>query len=329
MKLSKKIVSLLTVTALVTSLTACGSSSEKSGSESSDKKTYKIGICQLVEHEALDAATKGFKKALTDKLGEGNVEFDEQNAQGESTNCSTICNGFVTNGVDLIMANATGALQAAVSATNEIPIVGTSVTDYGTALNIKDWNGTSGTNVTGTADLAPIDEQEDMILTIKPDVKKVGILYCSSEANSAYQAKLMEEELKKDNIEYKEYTASDSNEIQSVVTSAVDECDALYIPTDNTAASCAEAINNVALPKKTPIIAGEEGIASGCGIATLSIDYYQLGVTTGKMAAKILTGESDISTMPIEYYQNPVKKYNADICEQLGITVPSDYTAIG
>ena len=201
MKLSKKIVSLLTVTALVTSLTACGSSSEKSGSESSDKKTYKIGICQLVEHEALDAATKGFKKALTDKLGEGNVEFDEQNAQGESTNCSTICNGFVTNGVDLIMANATGALQAAVSATNEIPIVGTSVTDYGTALNIKDWNGTSGTNVTGTADLAPIDEQEDMILTIKPDVKKVGILYCSSEANSAYQAKLMEEELKKDNIE--------------------------------------------------------------------------------------------------------------------------------
>lgn len=197
MKLSKKIVSLLTVTALVTSLTACGSSNEKSGSGSSDKKTYKIGICQLVEHEALDAATKGFKKALTDKLGEGNVEFDEQNAQGESTNCSTICNGFVTNGVDLIMANATGALQAAVSATNEIPIVGTSVTDYGTALNIKDWNGTSGTNVTGTADLAPIDEQEDMILTIKPDVKKVGILYCSSEANSAYQAKLMEEELKK------------------------------------------------------------------------------------------------------------------------------------
>ena len=220
MKLSKKIVSLLTVTALVTSLTACGSSSEKSGSESSDKKTYKIGICQLVEHEALDAATKGFKKALTDKLGEGNVEFDEQNAQGESTNCSTICNGFVTNGVDLIMANATGALQAAVSATYEIPIVGTSVTDYGTALNIKDWNGTSGTNVTGTADLAPIDEQEDMILTIKPDVKKVGILYCSSEANSAYQAKLMEEELKKDNIEYKEYTASDSNEIQSVTQTA-------------------------------------------------------------------------------------------------------------
>lgn len=161
------------------------------------KKLIKSVYASFVEHEALDAATKGFKKALTDKLGEGNVEFDEQNAQGESTNCSTICNGFVTNGVDLIMANATGALQAAVSATNEIPIVGTSVTDYGTALNIKDWNGTSGTNVTGTADLAPIDEQEDMILTIKPDVKKVGILYCSSEANSAYQAKLMEEELKK------------------------------------------------------------------------------------------------------------------------------------
>ena len=181
MKLSKKIVSLFTITALVTSLTACGSSSEKSGSGSSDKKTFKIGICQLVEHEALDAATKGFKKALTDKLGEGNVEFDEQNAQGESTNCSTICNGFVTNGVDLIMANATGALQAAVSATNEIPIVGTSVTDYGTALNMKDWNGTSGTNVTGTADLAPIDEQEDMILRVAGYAKKtVVIVYAGS-----------------------------------------------------------------------------------------------------------------------------------------------------
>ena len=180
MKLSKKIVSLLTVTALAASLTACGSSNGKSGSDSSGKKTYKIGICQLVEHNALDAATKGFKKALTDKLGKDNVEFDEQNAQGESTNCSTICNGFVTNGVDLIMANATGALQAAVSATNEIPIVGTSVTDYGTALNIKDWKGTSGTNVTGTADLAPIDKQEDMILEIKPDVKKFGIIFCSS-----------------------------------------------------------------------------------------------------------------------------------------------------
>ena len=328
MKLSKKIVSLLTVTALVTSLTACGSSSEKSGSESSDKKTYKIGICQLVEHEALDAATKGFKKALTDKLGEGNVEFDEQNAQGESTNCSTICNGFVTNGVDLIMANATGALQAAVSATNEIPIVGTSVTDYGTALNIKDWNGTSGTNVTGTADLAPIDEQEDMILTIKPDVKKVGILYCSSEANSAYQAKLMEEELKKDNIEYKEYTASDSNEIQSVVTSAVDECDALYIPTDNTMASNTEIINNICLPAKVPVIAGEQGICEGCGIATLSISYYDIGYRAGEMAYDILVNGKDISTMDIESAPNVTKMYNKTICDELGITVPDGYEAI-
>ena len=262
MKLSKKIVSLLTVTALAASLTACGSSNGKSGSDSSGKKTYKIGICQLVEHNALDAATKGFKKALTDKLGKDNVEFDEQNAQGESTNCSTICNGFVTNGVDLIMANATGALQAAVSATNEIPIVGTSVTDYGTALNIKDWKGTSGTNVTGTADLAPIDKQEDMILEIKPDVKKVGILFCSSEPNSAYQAKLMEDELKKDKIEYKEYTASDSNEIQSVTQTACSEVDAIYIPTDNTMASGIETVKNVVIPAGIPVFAGEKGILS-------------------------------------------------------------------
>ena len=232
MRLTKKIVSLLTTAALVASLTACGGASNtssdasKSGSDSGSKK-YRIGICQLVEHEALDAATKGFKEAVTKELGADNVEFDEQNAQGESTNCSTICNGFVTDNVDLIMANATGALQAAVSSTSDIPIVGTSVTDYGTALNMKDWTGKTGTNVTGTSDLAPIDQQEKMILEVLPNVKTVGIAYCSSEPNSSYQADKMKEALDKDGVKYKEYTAADSNEIQYVITTACNECDAL------------------------------------------------------------------------------------------------------
>lgn len=325
MRLTKKILALLTVTALTASLTACGSSSDKSGSENSSKKTYKIGICQLMEHEALDAATKGFKKALTDKLGEDGVEFDEQNAQGESTNCSTICNGFVTNGVDLILANATGSLQAAVSATNEIPIVGTSVTDYGTALNIKDWKGTSGTNVTGTSDLAPIDQQEDMILELKPDVKKVGILFCSSEPNSAYQAKLMEEELKKDNVEYKEYTAADSNEIQSVTQTACSEVDAIYVPTDNTMASSVETIKNVVVPAGIPLFAGEKGICAA-GIATLSISYYDLGYQSGEIAYKILKEGADPSKTAVETAQKTTKLYNKENCETLGITVPDGYT---
>ena len=295
--------------------------------ESSDQK-FTVGICQLVQHDALDAATQGFEDALKEKYGD-NVTIDYQNAQGDSATCSTIVTGFVNNDYDLILANATPALQAAVAATTDIPILGTSVTDYGAALNLTDFTGTTGMNVSGTSDLAPLDQQEKMIVELVPDVKKVAILYCSAEANSVYQADVVKAALEDKGITVKVYTFADSNDVATVTATACDECDALYIPTDNTAASCAEAINNVALPKKTPIIAGEEGIAKGCGIATLSIDYYELGVTTGKMAAKILTGESDISSMPIEYYQNPVKKYNADICEQLGISVPSDYTAIG
>lgn len=318
MRLTKKLVSILTATALVASLTACGSDS------GSSSKKYTIGICQLVEHEALDAATKGFKDALTKKLGKDNVEFDEQNAQGESTNCSTICNNFVTNNVDLILGNATGALQAATQATADIPILGTSVTDYGTALNIKDWTGKTGTNVSGTSDLAPIDQQEDMILELVPNVKKVGILYCSSEPNSAYQSDLMKKALDEDNIAYKEYTAADSNEIQSITTTACNECDVLYVPTDNTMASSAETIKNVAIPAGIPMIAGEAGICSA-GIATLSIDYYSLGYKTGEMAYEILKNGKKPGDMDVEFADKFTKMYNEENCKALNITVPDGY----
>ena len=231
--------------------------------------------------------------------------------------------------MDLILANATPALQAAVAATDSIPILGTAVTEYGVALDIKDFNGTVGGNVSGTSDLAPLDQQAAMILELFPDAKKVGILYCSAEPNSVYQSDVVKAELEKSGVTVSVYTFADSNDVAAVTATACDENDVLYIPTDNTAASCTEAINNVAEPAGVPIIAGEEGICAGCGVATLSINYYDLGVTTGKMAAKILTGEANISEMPIEYFPDPVKKYNPAICEALGITVPEDYVAIG
>ena len=281
-----------------------------------------------MQHVAHDAATQGFKDALTEALGD-KVQFVEQNAANDIPTCATIVNGFVSDGVDLILANATPALQAAVAATDSIPILGTAVTEYGVALDIKDFNGTVGGNVSGTSDLAPLDQQAAMILELFPDAKKVGILYCSAEPNSVYQSDVVKAELEKSGVTVSVYTFADSNDVAAVTATACDENDVLYIPTDNTAASCTEAINNVAEPAGVPIIAGEEGICAGCGVATLSINYYDLGVTTGKMAAKILTGEANITEMPIEYFPDPVKKYNTAICEALGITVPEDYVAIG
>ena len=274
----RKIMAVLMAASVAASLAGCGGSSSSGSSDSSSDsassdsgKVYKIGICQQLEHEALDQATQGFEDACEEKFGKDNVTFDLQNGQGEQANCATITNSFVADNVDLILANATTALQCAAAATDSIPILGTSITDYATALDISDWNGSTGMNISGTSDLAPIDQQEDMLVELVPDVKTVGILYCSAEPNSAYQAKLFEDALKEDGIEYKEYTAADSNEIQSVTTSAISECDALYIPTDNTMASNTEIINNICLPAKVPVVAGEQGICAGCGIATLSI----------------------------------------------------------
>ncbi len=321
--------------AMVLGLAGCGntassqtaSTSTSSTEAGADGKVYHIGVCQLVEHEALDAATQGFEDALKDKLGENNVVFDVQNAQGEETNCATICTGFVSDNVDLILANATASLQAASAATNSIPIVGTSITDYATALNADDWNGTSGTNITGTSDLAPLDQQEAMIKELVPDVKQVGIVYCSAEANSVYQAEQIEAALDKDGIAYKEYSAADSNEIQSVVTKAVSECDCLYVPTDNTMAANVDIIKNVTVPAGIPVIAGEEGICQGA-LATLSISYYDIGQAAGEMAYEILVEGKDPGTMEIQYAKATTKEYNADVADALGITIPDDYAKL-
>lgn len=298
-----------------------------SGAALAEGTTYQIGICQLVQHVALDAATQGFQDALTEKLGDA-VIFDVQNASGDSNTCSTIMNTFVSNNVDLIMANATPALQAAVAATGDIPVLGTSVTDYATALDISDWSGATGINVSGTSDLAPLDQQADMLQELFPDAKKVGLIYCSAEPNSKYQVDVIKGFLEAKGYECTEYTFADSNDVASVTQNACDGSDVLYIPTDNTAASCTEAIRNVVEPAMIPVIAGEEGICRGCGVATLSISYYDLGYATGEMAYEVLVNGADVASMDIRFAPNVTKEYNAELCGLFGISIPEDYIAI-
>ncbi len=330
MKKFGKAVAAAMAATMVMSLGACGAdnaSTQAGKGSSGDGKTYTVGICQLVQHEALDAATQGFKDALTDKLGD-RVKFDEQNAAGDAPTCSTICTTFATNNYDLILGNATAALQAASAATDTIPILGTSVTDYATALDMSDWTGTTGKNISGTTDLAPLDEQANCIAELFPDAKNIGIIYCSSEPNSIYQSTTIKGYLEDKGYTVKEFTFSDSNDVSAVTQSACDASDVIYIPTDNTAASCTEAINNVASPAGTPIFAGEEGIAKGCGVATLSISYYDLGYTTGEMAYEILENGADVTTMEVKTAPKFTKEYIKDRADALNVTVPEDYEAI-
>ena len=285
-----------------------------------------VGICQLVQHDALDAATQGFKDALSEKMPD--VKFEEQNASGDAATCATIVNTFVSNGVDLIMANATPALQAAVAATGDIPILGTSITEYGVALDIADFTGVTGINVSGTSDLAPLNQQAAMVKELFPDAKKVGLLYCSAEANSIYQVKVVKAELEAMGYTAEEYAFTDSNDVSSVSALAASECDVIYIPTDNTAAAYTETIANEVIPAKVPVIAGEEGICKGCGVATLTISYYDIGYATGLMAYEILANGADVAAMPIEYAPQFTKKVNMANIEALNLTAPEGYVAI-
>lgn len=299
-----------------------------------DKQHYVVGISQLVTHNALDQATQGFKDALTAKLEEAGrtVEFDYQNASNDTTICTTIANQFVAKDVDLIMANATPALQAAYAATTTIPILGTSITEYGVALGIENFGGVVGSNVSGTADLAPLDEQVSMMVELLglSAGDKVAILYCSAEPNSKYQADEVKADLTQRNIQADVKTFVDSNDIAAVCNGIVSgDYDAVYVPTDNTVASNTSTIDNVLRgAKKIPVFAGEESTCAGCGFASLSISYYNIGKKTGEMAAEVLLGKKDIREMEIEYDQAPVKKYNATICADLNITIPSDYQVI-
>ena len=344
----KKMIALAMAMTMGLSLVACGSSDTAASTDTAAETTeaadtadtaeetevpsaggsYTIGICQLVQHEALDAATQGFKDAIVEALGEDAVTFDEQNAQGDSNTCATIINGFVAEDADLILANATPALQAAQAGTSEIPILGTSVTEYGVALGIDSFDGTVGGNISGTSDLAPLTEQAAMLNELFPDAKNIGILYCSSEPNSIYQSKTITKYLEDKGYKVKDYTFSDSNDVASVTKNACDASDVIYIPTDNTAASCTEAINNVTAPAKIPVFTGEEGIAKGCGVATLSISYYDLGYETGEMAYDILVNGEDVSKMEVKSAPKFTKEYIEDRAKDLNVTIPDDYEKI-
>ena len=323
----KKFFTLFLALALAASLTACGKTEAPDTSgDDAEKVSYRVGVCQLAQHPALDAATQGFVDALTEELGEA-VQIDVQNASGEATNCSTIINGFLSSDVDLIMANATPALTAAASATSEVPILGTAVTAYGVALDLDEFDGTVGGNISGTSDLADLSKQADMLTEWFPEAKNVGLLFCSAEPNSRYQVDEVTKHLTAKGLTCTEFAFTDSNDLAAVTAKAAAESDVIYIPTDNTAANNTESIGNILTAAKVPAVCGEESLCAGCGVCTLSIDYYDLGVTTGKMAAKILKGEADISAMPIEYAP-AAPKFNAAMCEKLGITPLEGYTAI-
>ena len=328
----KKMIAMLLAVLMVLSMAACASSEDgaagdNKGAANADGK-YTIGICQFLPHPALDEATRGFKEAVIAELGEANVTFEYQDAAGEASNCATIVDGLVSAKVDLIMANATPAVAAAYNATEEIPILGTSVTEYGVALGLDDFNGTTGFNVSGTSDLAPLDQQAQMVIDWVPDAQKVGLLYCSAEANSKYQVNEVKRILEEKGLECKLFAFADTSDLMAVTEEAVAFSDVIYIPTDNTAANNATAIDSICRPAGIPIIAGEQGIAKACGIATLSIDYYDLGVATGKMAVRILRDGADITKMPIEYAPKFERLYNEEICTALGIAPLEGYEKI-
>ena len=304
-------------------LAGCGSSSSSSSSSNSSSSdsssaSYKIGVVQLTEHTALDATNQGFVEAV--EASGLSVSIDQQNAQNDQSACQTIASKFVGDGVDLIFAIATPAAQAAAAATTDIPIVGSAITDYAASGLVKD-NDKPGTNVTGASDLTPVAEQLQMMQKVLPNVKKVGLLYCSAESNSDIQIASAKEELDALGLSYTEFAVSSSNEIQSVVESAVGKVDALYAPTDNTIAAGAAQVGQICKENKLPFITGEEGMCEAGGLFTLSINYKDLGKLAGEMAVKILKGESKPADMAIQHLSTNelVVVKNEEMAKAIGV----------
>ena len=317
----KKIIAITLAALMLLSLAACG------GTASDDGK-YVIGICQMTKHPSLDHASEGFKDAVIAALGEDNVVFKEQDAAGEYATCGVVIDGFIAEGVDMILANSTTPLQVAVSATDEIPILGTSITDYAAALNMSEWTGSVEGNVAGTTDLAPLDQQAAVIAELFPEAQNVGLLYCSSEPNSVYQIRIIGEYLADMGYTCTEYAFADVNDMSYVVETACENADVIYIPTDNTCATYTENIANVVLPAGIPVVTGDTSTCAAAGVATFSISYYDLGWVTGEMAVQILSGEADIADMAIRSAGEAAKMYNPANCEKLGITVPDGYQPV-
>lgn len=306
----KKLLALMMAATLVLSMTACGGSKEEAPAadtlaaeenvtdEAATGDVYKIGVLQYVQHAALDASNEGFFAALDD-AGIA-YEADQQNAAGEAASCDTIADTLVNNGNDLILAIATPAAQAVAGKTTEIPVILTAVTDPAES-GLAETNDAPGANVTGTSDLTPVKEQMELLKEVLPETKTVGILYCSAEANSVLQADMAKAALEDLGIAYADLTVSNSNEIQTVVESAVGKVDALYCPTDNMIAAGMATVAMVANENGIPVICGEEGMVNEGGLATYGIDYYQLGYLAGQMAVEILTNGANPAEMPIGY----------------------------
>lgn len=291
--------------------------------------TLKIGVVQLVEHPALDASYQGFVDALKEAGYEDgkNISIDYQNGQGEQSNCQTIATQFKNANMDLILAIATPAAQAAANVIKDIPILITAVTDPEDA-KLVDSNENPGGNLTGTSDLTPVREQMELLQRLLPEAKKVAILYTSSETNSVFQANLAKEAAEDLGLEVSESTISSSNEIQQVVESVLDSADAIYIPTDNTFANAMATVTMVTEAAGMPVIVGEENMVNGGGLGTIGINYYNLGYQTGEMAVRILKDGADPADMPIEYQEDVSVCINTDMAESLGITIPSDLAEV-
>ncbi|MBC3803253.1 sugar ABC transporter substrate-binding protein [Acetobacterium fimetarium] len=319
-KYGKRIMVVFTAMLIVVLAAGCSSSGK-----SSDKSDLKIGIIQYMDHVALDNSREGFIAALADNgyVDGDNITIDLQNAQGDQSNLSTISDRFVSNKEDLILAIATPATQAVAGKTTEIPILATAVTDYESARLVNS-NEAPGGNVTGTSDMNPVKEQIDLLVKLVPTAKTVGVLYTSSEVNSVTQAQIAKKAIEALGLKYVEVTISNSNDVQQATQTLVGQCDAIYIPTDNVLASAMPQVHSVTAQSKTPVICGESSMLDGGGLATLGINYTDLGYQTGLMAVKILKGEAKPATMPIETATKFDFKINGTIAEEIGLTIPAD-----
>ena len=326
MKRMNKLLALLLAVIMAASFAACGNEPTP---VNPDEKVFQIGIVQLAEHPALDEATRGFKEFLTEKLGD-KVQFNVQNAQGEQTNCTTIVNQFVSSKVDLIMANATNAVKAAREATSDIPIVGTSVTDY-VFSGLVASNEAPGANVTGASDMNPVNVQVQLMKTLCPEVKTVGIVINSGEENSAIQAEEAKTAFEAEGFAVKIYSVADTNEIQTVVTAACNEVDAFYEPIIRKRIAvehiyCGKNRRTITTAAGKPVICGEGGMCESGFLATYAISYYELGRAAGEQAFNILVNGADPATTPIFFFDvsNLSLVINEENAAELGITIPEE-----
>lgn len=324
MKILKKAAAVLTAVAMLAAAGCNSNTTNDDGAVSENGEKLQIGIIQLMAHDALDQSYEGFIQALKDGgYDDSKAEITYQNGQGETTNLSTIADQYIGKNVDLIFAIATPAAQAAAGKTTEIPIIGTAITDFAEA-GLVESNEKPGTNVSGTTDMNPVASQLDLLLELAPDTKTVGFIYNSSEDNSQLQVKIAKEYLDTKGIAYTEKTVSTTNDVQQAVTSLVNECDAMYVPTDNVLASAMSIVSEVTASSQTPVVCGESGMVKSGGLATLGINYYNLGYQAGEMAIRVLEG-ADITEMAIESSTNYDFCINGDVAAAIGVTIPEKY----